>query len=378
MKVVERSLIQEPITITVQPLLSKKENEKEDMLLAIRQSLPLNANFLINNPLTFSRICALGFTALKSLNTVDTSTLIKGAVCYLSVVGTGFFAAQKYGFPPQPNGTFTHPDYDFPVNTIGNSLLCTATKADIQFNMCPALIDHPWLGKQCTFLEPPPEDTPIEKEIRKIEKEFRLREEARSKEKEIDKEDTKKIREEHKKAMDEYWKNYNQRWAKIKKEVDSDRQEMEAAREAREERHRKLFNPTPEEKVQEQKEAEEEGLKEFEKLFEEIFGSRAPALPKPANCPTVDPNSYKNLSELERILDKTLNPSCPEHAKIILTQRNKVFDESLFKKDGCAYIKPIFRNMSLLTHPDKNPNQQDLATNAFNAVKLAQQVLCSP
>jgi hypothetical protein len=170
-----------------------------------------------------------------------------------------------------------------------------------------------------------------------------------------------------------------------KRELDELRKEHQANREATaarskelDERIRKLTNPTPEEKAQAQKEAEIKGLENFEKEFEEIFGRNAPPLQKPIDCAVLDPESYKSSSDFERILSEKLNPLCEEHAKIILTQKDKEFDEKLYKDKGCAHIRSIFRNVSLVTHPDKNLDEKELATEALRIAKAAAKTLCNP
>jgi len=48
------------------------------------------------------------------------------------------------------------------------------------------------------------------------------------------------------------------------------------------------------------------------------------------------------------------------------------------RSDNISFFKKSFRKLSILTHPDKNPDQKELAQRAFDAVKAAYETLSDP
>lgn len=321
------------------------------MLSAIGNTLSLNGSVFIEYPI-LSKIGTIGLSVMKALSSVSTiekSTFLKGAaVCLSAASGAALFTLN----PGVSN------------SNSNSSLVCTASKAYLQFNMCPALVEYPWSSKPCSILEAPPEDTPLEKKIREINREFDRREKARKEKEGVDEAENIRIREENKRKLE-----------KIYLEHEIERNASRELSEEIDEMMRRTFSPTPEEMAQKIKEAEEAGSKEFEKLFETFHQSHQGLLPIPPDCQFVDPIAFKNLTIFEKISHPSFNPLCPEHAKIILTHQGKDFDQQAYKDRGCTYIKTdLSRSLFLATHPDKNPSKD--AADAFQAVQTASAVLC--
>jgi len=98
-----------------------------------------------------------------------------------------------------------------------------------------------------------------------------------------------------------------------------------------------------------------------------------PGEPPPIeNCPV--PQGLSGLSNLKLATHTGLNPrGCLNHAKIILAGSNMKFDEKQFRDQKCGYVNNLFRNMSLIMHPDKNLMNPKIAAEAFIRVTDARE-----
>jgi len=89
----------------------------------------------------------------------------------------------------------------------------------------------------------------------------------------------------------------------------------------------------------------------------------------------------KDLSSAKSELEFAANPGfrpldCPEHAKVLLAGKNGKFSDKRFTQEGCKYVNSLYRPRTLLLHPDKNPQNIDLATKATNNLAAAKDKFC--
>lgn len=84
----------------------------------------------------------------------------------------------------------------------------------------------------------------------------------------------------------------------------------------------------------------------------------------PANVAKINPKEYAQRSHLELALDTKINAFCKEHAELIL-RVNSQSTESAVRKQ--------FRQLSLLYHPDKNPDEN--SKKVFNMIRNAYETL---
>lgn len=112
---------------------------------------------------------------------------------------------------------------------------------------------------------------------------------------------------------------------------------------------------------------------EWEDLLNYLRGGKSYGI---SGCPKIDADALKTLDDFTRAAHPTLDPLCAEHAKVILTPSGETFDEAAFEEKGCQYIKPKFRQISLMTAVDKNLDKEQEATKASINVNVAAKTLC--
>lgn len=89
------------------------------------------------------------------------------------------------------------------------------------------------------------------------------------------------------------------------------------------------------------------------------------------NCASVTADQVKDMTTLDRVLFKDLDPKCPEHAALILSSS---FDWARFKAEGSSYVGKVFRKTALEVHPDKLTSLSS-TQEAFTRVGEAKEVL---
>ncbi len=130
-----------------------------------------------------------------------------------------------------------------------------------------------------------------------------------------------------------------------------------------------------EEEVAKQKAELEEQHKKLDEIWEDLLRFlRDPNSTISTDCPQV--SAMQDLDDFTRLIQNNLNPDCLDHAKVIMTPKGQRFDEALFEKAGCNYIKSNYRKLSLLAAPDKNRDRQKEATVASRNLNVAAQTLC--
>jgi len=93
-----------------------------------------------------------------------------------------------------------------------------------------------------------------------------------------------------------------------------------------------------------------------------------PTEPPPVEPPPVDncpvPQDLSGLTNLQLATHKGLNPrGCINHAKIILSGRNNIFNETLYQEKNCTHVNYLFRRMWGSIAPDFQPKKLEKIAN---------------
>lgn len=191
------------------------------------------------------------------------------------------------------------------------------------------------------------------------------------------------LKEETQIKLDEHLKNtklFKERQAKLREE--GKREAVEGAKKTQAmidkteadwlERERRRYNPTPEERAADQAEIDKELDRKF-KGWPGYVPRYEAQKPEIQECPenkviVPNPEKYLTLSDIVRASHPDLDARCKQAAGIILN----IDPEANCKNE----ISKKFREISRKIHPDKNPNQKELAEKALISLNNAYETLC--
>ena len=147
----------------------------------------------------------------------------------------------------------------------------------------------------------------------------------------------------------EWKKKFNERMAKLLKEV-QEQKEQSVLLEQQWEIEKEQIE---EEKAARAIEMEKERIKDEKEIDDEIrckyFFQCGPSPEKQIDCPEVDASQYLEMSVIERAVNGTLIPECPEHAKIILGTDS----------EECQEAKKSAKQILKIVHPDKQKTEAE-------------------